>query len=187
ICLISTPAQKPRPSAATITAHTAGSAPAAATAPARSNQPCTGSALTGGKSMTTSAIPPLLRRSIPMPRPRSHRRRPAQDQATQPSVCLGRKPNMWPMRAVDYTGRAVIVTGGTRGIGAGIARAFLRAGAQVLVCGRTGPSDDAPLPGADGRTAAFTQADVRDPAQAQRLVQSAAELFGRVDVVVSNA
>ena len=91
------------------------------------------------------------------------------------------------MRAVDYTGRAVIVTGGTRGIGAGIARAFLRAGAGVLVCGRTEPSDDAQLPAADGRAAAFARIDVRDPAQAQQLIQSAAELFGRVDVVVSNA
>jgi NAD(P)-dependent dehydrogenase (short-subunit alcohol dehydrogenase family) len=94
---------------------------------------------------------------------------------------------MWRMRAVDYVGRAVIVTGGTRGIGAGIAQAFLRAGAQVLVCGRTEPSSDAALPAADGRTAAFERADVRDPAQAQRLVQDAAGRFGRVDVVVSNA
>jgi NAD(P)-dependent dehydrogenase (short-subunit alcohol dehydrogenase family) len=91
------------------------------------------------------------------------------------------------MRAVDYAGRAVIITGGTRGIGAGIARAFLRAGAQVLVCGRTEPGDGAPPSAAGGRTAAFTRADVRDPAQAQRLIQEAAELFGRVDVVVSNA
>jgi NAD(P)-dependent dehydrogenase (short-subunit alcohol dehydrogenase family) len=94
---------------------------------------------------------------------------------------------MCPMRAVDYAGRAVIVTGGTRGIGAGIARAFLRAGAQVLVCGRSGPSAGAPLPAADGRSAVFARADVRDPAQAARLVQDAARLFGRVDVVVSNA
>ena len=94
---------------------------------------------------------------------------------------------MWRMRVVDYAGRAVVVTGGTRGIGAGIARAFLGAGAQVLVCGRTGPSGAAPLPGADGRTAAFTQADVRDPAQAQRLISEAADLFGRVDVLVNNA
>jgi NAD(P)-dependent dehydrogenase (short-subunit alcohol dehydrogenase family) len=91
------------------------------------------------------------------------------------------------MRAVDYAGRAVIVTGGTRGIGAGIARAFLRAGAQVLVCGRTEPGDGAALPAPDGRTATFARADVRDPAQAQRLIQDAAALFGRVDVVVSNA
>jgi NAD(P)-dependent dehydrogenase (short-subunit alcohol dehydrogenase family) len=91
------------------------------------------------------------------------------------------------MRVVDYAGRAVIVTGGTRGIGAGIARAFLAAGAQVLVCGRTEPSGAAPLPEADGRAAAYTRADVRDPAQAQRLVSEAAETFGRVDVVVNNA
>jgi NAD(P)-dependent dehydrogenase (short-subunit alcohol dehydrogenase family) len=91
------------------------------------------------------------------------------------------------MRAVDYAGRAVIVTGGTRGIGAGIAQAFLRAGAQVLVCGRNEPGDGTALPAADGRTAAFARADVRDPAQAQRLIQDGAALFGRVDVLVSNA
>jgi NAD(P)-dependent dehydrogenase (short-subunit alcohol dehydrogenase family) len=91
------------------------------------------------------------------------------------------------MRATDYAGRAVVVTGGTRGIGAEIARAFLRAGGQVLVCGRTGPASGEPLPAAGGRTAAFTGADVRDPAQAQRLIGVAVELFGRVDVLVSNA
>ena len=91
------------------------------------------------------------------------------------------------MRVADFAGRAVIVTGGTRGIGAGIARAFLEAGAQVLVCGRTEPSGTAPLPTADGRMAVFTRADVRDPAQAQRLAGEAVERFGRLDVVVSNA
>ena len=90
------------------------------------------------------------------------------------------------MRATDYAGRAVIVTGGTRGIGAGIAAAFLRAGAEVLVCGRTEPSG-APLPAADGRAAVFTRADVRDPEQARRLISEAVALFGRVDVVISNA
>ena len=91
------------------------------------------------------------------------------------------------MRVADYAGRAVIVTGGTRGIGAGIARAFLEAGAQVLVCGRTEPSGAVPLPGFDGRMAVFTRADVRDPRQAQRLAGEAIERFGRLDVVVSNA
>jgi NAD(P)-dependent dehydrogenase (short-subunit alcohol dehydrogenase family) len=94
---------------------------------------------------------------------------------------------MWRMRAVDCAGQAVVVTGGTRGIGAGIARAFLSAGAQVLVCGRTEPSGTAPLPTVDGRAAVFARADVRDPAQAERLVQDAAGRFGRVDVVISNA
>jgi NAD(P)-dependent dehydrogenase (short-subunit alcohol dehydrogenase family) len=91
------------------------------------------------------------------------------------------------MRVVDCAGQAVIVTGGTRGIGAGIARGFLQAGARVLICGRTEPADAARLPTADGRTAAFARADVRDPEQAQQLVRTAADLFGQVDVVVSNA
>jgi NAD(P)-dependent dehydrogenase (short-subunit alcohol dehydrogenase family) len=88
------------------------------------------------------------------------------------------------MAEADFAGRGVVVTGGTRGIGAGIARAFLAAGAQVLVCGRT---DAAELPAAAGRTACCVRADVRDPDQAQLLVRAAAERFGRVDVVVSNA
>jgi NAD(P)-dependent dehydrogenase (short-subunit alcohol dehydrogenase family) len=91
------------------------------------------------------------------------------------------------MRATDYAGRAVIVTGGTRGIGAEIARAFLRAGAQVLICGRTEPGDGATLPEAGGRSARFTRADVRDPDQATKLIGAAVERFGRLDVVVSNA
>src|SRR5947209_17424337 len=90
------------------------------------------------------------------------------------------------MRGVDQPlpGARVVVTGGTRGIGAGIARAFLRSGGQVLVCGRTEP---AALPSADGRPAAFVPADVRDPEQARRLIATAAERFGGIDVVISNA
>jgi NAD(P)-dependent dehydrogenase (short-subunit alcohol dehydrogenase family) len=83
-----------------------------------------------------------------------------------------------------FEGRAVVVTGGTRGIGAGIARAFLRAGAGVLVCGRHEPEA---LPADGGRAAEFTRADVRDPEQAQALIERAAGSFGRVDVVISNA
>jgi NAD(P)-dependent dehydrogenase (short-subunit alcohol dehydrogenase family) len=83
--------------------------------------------------------------------------------------------------------RGVVITGGTRGIGAGIARAFLQAGARVLVCGRTMPADPGQLPAGGGRTALFCQADVRDPEQATRLVQTAAAEFGRVDVLISNA
>jgi NAD(P)-dependent dehydrogenase (short-subunit alcohol dehydrogenase family) len=82
--------------------------------------------------------------------------------------------------ATDFTGRAVIVTGGTRGIGAGIARAFAEAGADVLVCGRTEPA-------AAATAVAFARADVRDPDQARGLIRAAVERFGRVDVVVNNA
>jgi NAD(P)-dependent dehydrogenase (short-subunit alcohol dehydrogenase family) len=91
------------------------------------------------------------------------------------------------MRAAESTDLAVVITGGTRGIGAGLAAAFLEAGGRVLVCARTPPADLAMLPSADGRTALFCQADVRDPDQAARLVRTASAEFGRVDVVISNA
>ncbi|MDX6421751.1 MAG: hypothetical protein QOG28_6371 [Trebonia sp.] len=94
---------------------------------------------------------------------------------------------MGSVGADDFAGQGVVVTGGTRGIGAGVARGFLRAGARVLVCGRTEPAAASRLPAADGRTAAFVRADVRDPDQAQRLVAAAVDRFGRVDVLVSSA
>jgi len=88
------------------------------------------------------------------------------------------------MDPLDCSGRGVVITGGTRGIGFGIAEAFLAAGAGVLVCGRTEP---AALPTVDDRSAQFLQADVRDPDQAQRLIDAGLAAFGRLDVVVNNA
>lgn len=85
---------------------------------------------------------------------------------------------------VDLAGKAVIVTGGTRGIGAEIARRYLGAGARVLVCGRK-PVDE--LPADDGRTAEFVQADVRQAEQAAAVVDAAVERFGRLDILVNNA
>ncbi|HEY3735912.1 MAG TPA: SDR family oxidoreductase [Jatrophihabitans sp.] len=85
---------------------------------------------------------------------------------------------------VDFSGSAVIVTGGTRGIGRVIAQRFLGAGADVLVCGRSEPEE---LPSADERTAAFFSADIRDPEQAKAVVNAAVEAFGRLDVLINNA
>ncbi|MEU2672554.1 SDR family oxidoreductase [Streptomyces sp. NPDC007164] len=85
---------------------------------------------------------------------------------------------------IDFTGRAVLVTGGTKGIGAAIAEAFLAAGAEVLVCGRGEPPQ---LPGRGARRAHFRSADVRDPAAAAGLADAAVQRFGRLDVLVNNA
>lgn len=82
------------------------------------------------------------------------------------------------MDPLDFTDRVVVVTGGTRGIGAAIASAFLAVGARVLVCGRNQPSIVVPD---------FVQADVREPTQAAALVAAATERFGRIDVLVNNA
>ena len=86
--------------------------------------------------------------------------------------------------SLDYEGCAVVVTGGTRGIGAGIASAFAAAGARILVCARNEPTP--PLPGGFG-SADFIRADVRDPDQAAALVRAAIDRYGRLDVLINNA
>ena len=96
-----------------------------------------------------------------------------------------------PVNPLDFDGRCVIVTGGAKGIGKGITEAFLAAGADVVVCGRTEP-DARDLPtaiGADGtaRQAVFVTADVRDPDQAAALIAAAVDRFGRLDVLINNA
>jgi NAD(P)-dependent dehydrogenase (short-subunit alcohol dehydrogenase family) len=80
--------------------------------------------------------------------------------------------------------RIVLVTGGTRGIGAAIAAAFLAEGDAVVVCGRREPES---LPSAGGRTAEFLAADVREPDGAVGVVEAVLDLHGRLDVLVNNA
>jgi NAD(P)-dependent dehydrogenase (short-subunit alcohol dehydrogenase family) len=84
----------------------------------------------------------------------------------------------------DFSDRSVIVTGGTRGLGRGLAQAYLGAGAAVVICGRNVPDD--PLT-ADGREAHFVAADVRVPDEIERVVNAALERHDRIDVLVNNA
>ena len=85
---------------------------------------------------------------------------------------------------LDLAGRAVIVTGGTRGVGRGISERFLEAGAQVLACARREP--DQPVK-AGGREAVYVAADVREVEQIESVVAEARSRFGRLDVLVNNA
>jgi NAD(P)-dependent dehydrogenase (short-subunit alcohol dehydrogenase family) len=80
--------------------------------------------------------------------------------------------------SVDLTGRVVLVTGGTKGLGHGLAEAFRRSGAHVMTCARNQPDvpDDA-----------FVAADLRDPGAATAAVEATVAKFGRLDVVVNNA
>lgn len=85
---------------------------------------------------------------------------------------------------IDLAGQVALVTGGGRGVGAGITRALLAAGADVVICGRTEPEK---LPSADGREAVFRAVDVRDPEAASGLVAEVASSSGRLDLLVNNA
>lgn len=85
---------------------------------------------------------------------------------------------------LDHTGRVVLITGGTKGIGRVLVQRFLDWGAEVVTCGRTEPDD---LPTAGPRSASFVVADVRDAAQASALVDAAVRRHGRVDAVINNA
>lgn len=78
----------------------------------------------------------------------------------------------------------VLVTGGGCGVGRGISRVLLGAGAVVVTCARHEPAEPT---SAGDRTAEFVECDVRDPEQVQRLVAEIAEQHGRLDVLVNNA
>jgi NAD(P)-dependent dehydrogenase (short-subunit alcohol dehydrogenase family) len=86
--------------------------------------------------------------------------------------------------ALGIKGKVVIVTGGTKGVGRGIAERFLDAGADVVVCGRNPP--DAPVAAA-GREALFVAADVREIDQIDAVIAAATGRFGHLDVLVNNA
>ena len=77
------------------------------------------------------------------------------------------------------TGQVAIVTGGGRGIGAAIAKAYAEAGADVVVAARTQAQID--------ETKAAIEAHGREDAQLANLVDRTLDAFGRIDIVVNNA
>lgn len=84
-----------------------------------------------------------------------------------------------------FTGKSVLVTGGTRGIGAAIARAFLAKGARVAVNGRTAASTAAAIANFEGAVEA--PGDVSTVEGCNAAVSAALTAFGGLDVLVNNA
>jgi 3-oxoacyl-[acyl-carrier protein] reductase len=86
----------------------------------------------------------------------------------------------------SIAGRAVVVTGGTRGIGKGIASVFARNGARVLITGRdfdTARATADELPG----DVSFVLADVSSVEDCRRMAAVAQERLGGIDVLCANA
>ena len=87
-------------------------------------------------------------------------------------------------------GKTAVVTGGSKGIGAGIAKAFGKEGANVVVNYARGKEDAEKVAAAiekAGGTAITVQADVSKQADVDRLFEVTKNTFGTVDVLVNNA
>jgi 3-oxoacyl-[acyl-carrier protein] reductase len=90
---------------------------------------------------------------------------------------------------IDLTGKAAIVTGAGSGIGQGIALALATEGVNLVLCGRRREplSITAHQIEEAGGNVTALQADISQSANAQRLVKSALDTFGRLDILINNA
>ena len=85
---------------------------------------------------------------------------------------------------LNFHGKVVLITGGAKGVGAGISRSFLAAGAQVIVCGRRAPEQ---LPECEGKRVQFISCDLRELESIEAMFAHIKAEYGRLDVVVNNA
>jgi citronellol/citronellal dehydrogenase len=115
------------------------------------------------------------------------------DRSADPIEDEGRRSLNAPME-----GSVAVVTGATRGIGRAVASTLGRAGADVVVVGRSGQaSPDPRLPGTvdeavaeladEGIEALAVQADLSDPDQTERIIEHTIAWRGRCDILVNNA
>jgi NAD(P)-dependent dehydrogenase (short-subunit alcohol dehydrogenase family) len=90
--------------------------------------------------------------------------------------------------STSFQEKVVIVTGGSQGVGEGISRAFLHAGAHVVSCARSA-FETCPAAVTDDEKARsmHVQADIRDETQIDHVIAETERRFGRLDVLVNNA
>ncbi len=94
------------------------------------------------------------------------------------------------VREFDFAGKAVLITGGSRGLGLVLARELVERGARVAICARDPGELERARVDLQGRGAngglAFP-CDVTDRAQVQELVRLCQDHFGGIDVLINNA
>jgi len=90
---------------------------------------------------------------------------------------------------VQLSGKVAVVTGGTRGIGRGIAGALLEVGASVIITGRNGQRAAAVATelSVDSKTCEGVECDVKSLVSVAALAQHVREKYGRLDILVNNA
>lgn len=91
---------------------------------------------------------------------------------------------------MTYKDKVVIVTGGSKGIGKGCARAFVQAGSVVVFCSRNeseGADVSIELNATDPGRAQFLRCDVTKSDEIQRLIDDTVANFGRLDCLINNA
>jgi NAD(P)-dependent dehydrogenase (short-subunit alcohol dehydrogenase family) len=89
---------------------------------------------------------------------------------------------------MDFSGKTVLVTGGSRGIGRAVARGFADRGARVAISYLANrQAADETLAARPGGPHLAVQADVADPVSVGRLIEQVVATLGSLDVVVNNA
>lgn len=89
---------------------------------------------------------------------------------------------------MDFTGKTVLVTGASRGIGRSIARLFAQRGARVAVhYHQNSTAAEATLHSLPGAGHLTVQGDISNPAAVQHMVDHVVAAFGRLDILVNNA
>lgn len=83
-------------------------------------------------------------------------------------------------------GKTVLITGGSKGIGFGVADALARAGMNVVITARNATEVEAAASRLEGKALGLA-CDVRDYAQQQAVVERTVAEFGKLDVVIANA
>jgi NAD(P)-dependent dehydrogenase (short-subunit alcohol dehydrogenase family) len=94
------------------------------------------------------------------------------------------------IKQFDLSGRAAIVTGGSKGLGLAMAAGLASAGANLMLVSRNADESTAAadeLARDFGVQAIAVAADVTDPAQAEAMAQTALDTFGRIDILINSA
>jgi len=87
----------------------------------------------------------------------------------------------------DLSGKTALVTGANTGLGQGMAIALAEAGADIVLVGRSAPTDTLAKIKETGQTVFDVHADLMQTSQAQQAMKEAVGLAGRIDILVNNA